>query len=459
MTDQFITIPTKNNRIFLATTDSVVHSWFPETRNEITRQIKLLTLLGYEVVFGAPFVWQSKHTQAAIQSLSPLVEAKLLGIMGRQRVETATEYLKERQEDTSKLETSVLPTDHIFGTEVPTAESITLAKSLDTLSSLIPRKGNVETNFAELFLKDLSFMEGLPLDSHIRSILSTNKSALARRTADCLSTRLKELTVKGHFSRASIYLAASDNSVPLELLTAINLRSTTLFHVANAIACDSTLFTWANIAVSVPPNIKSVHQYSIAPENPYLLQETLKIFGVSPQLIDNISLKTIVRLTTEAPEVEAFVKWYKNFISTCEVSGGNYASTASEAAPLLRRISKQREQTISSGCHRDIVVNEEKSRLSWYVAALGVFVTTWFGAGSISAATSGLTGKRLTEKALNILRTQCEKSVIKPLGDFEALIIREGLRDMQPEKYDGEIPNYHQYGSDLSLDDFLRSIF
>lgn len=459
MTDQFITISPKKNRIFLATTDSVVQAWYPETRNEITRQIKLLTLLGYQVVFGAPFVWQSKHTQAAIQTLSPLVEVKLLGVMGRERVETATEYLQERQEDTSKLEASVLPTDHIFATEVPTTESIILAKSLDTLSSLIPRNTGVEANFADLFLKDLSYMEGLPLDSYIRSILPTNQSMLARRTADGLSTKLKDLTIKGHFSRASIYLSASDNSIPLELLEAINLRSTTLFHASNAIACDATLFTWANIAASVPPGIKFAHQYSIAPENPYLLQETLKVFGVSPQVIDNIPLDTIIRLATEAPEVDAFVKWYKQFISGCEVSSGNYANSASEAEPLLWRISKQREQTISSDVNRKIIVNEEKSRLSWYVGALGAMTMAYFGAGAFKVAQSAFTAVRHADTALKILRNQCEKSVIKPLGDFEALVIREGLRDSQPEKYEGVLPVYHKPGADLSFNEILRPFF
>ncbi len=461
MPDQFITISPKKDRIFLATTDSVVQAWFPETRVELARQIKLLTLLGYEVVFGAPFVWQSQYTQAAIQDLAPLVEAKSLGVMGRERVETASEYLKERQEDTSKLPVSILPTNSIFATEVPTANSIVLAKNLDSLSSLIPRQGSVEANFANLYLQDLSYMANLPisLDSQIRTILPTNFSLSARSKAEILTIILQDLPGKGHFSRAAIYISAVSNSIPPDLVKNINLRSTTLYHAANAIACSSTLFTWANIAVSVPANIKYAHQYSIAPENPYLFQETLKIFGISPQVIDNIPLETIIRLSTEEPEVDAFVKWYKKFISACEVSGGNYSLTTSDAKPLLRRISKQREQTISSEINRDIIVKEEKTNLSWYVGALQALVTLHFGPSAFASIPTFFTAKRYTEAALRILRNQCEKSISKPLGDFEALIIREGLRDIEPVKYDGEIPNYHKPDSNISLDDLIRPFF
>jgi hypothetical protein len=349
--------------------------------------------------------------------------------MGRPGIISATDYLDERMADTRDIASIGLSADSAFATEVPSSDAKDFAKGLDSISPLVQRAGSVESYFKEFFTHDLDFGATKDsLDQRIRSELGTKFSEVSRNKAEELTNRLRDLQGLSHFSRATIEAATRNKEIPFELVSGINLRSSGLYHAANALACDATLFTWANFGASIPSGVSYAHQFSLSPENPYLFLEVLRIFGIPPSILDHMPVQTIQRLAVCAPEVKAFVKWYKTFVEQCLVSSGNLASSKGDAIPLIKRLDEKRESALRHQRNYERVLFYERCKISWFLGALGLLTTY-----NVSKSFSGWSlTKGSADLLLKTLRNRCEKFLCRPIGDFEALIIREGLAEFDP---------------------------
>ncbi len=416
-------------RIFLATADSVIQQTYKKLSFDLMLQIKLLTLLGYEVVTGAPFVWQSDITRKAFISLAPLLEARVIGLMGRQGIANASDYLSERQTDTETLKKLSLPIGSPFRSEIPSDSAMHDARSIDSIASLISRTGSVERIFQSLFIKDLNIdADKEALGLLIKNWFPTKYSNIARWRAEKLCTSLSMLPFRSHFSRAVIAAEALSDNIPKDLSDKINQRSTCLYHGANAIACDAKLFTLQEYAHLMPESIKYSHQYSISPDNPYLFLQILNLFGISRVVIENLSIETLRKLSTENTEVFAFVNWYRSFLRKCTDKNRN-CSNDSEINPFLKKVSEVRNETMQKKMRYELIVDLEQERFDWFIGVVGVIITL-----SLDLGVSGAAAKNIVKWSLEHLKEKCERAMIKPLGDFEAMIIREGLRDFEPPK-------------------------
>lgn len=419
-------------RIFLATADSAVHHNIRNYHSELALQIRLLTILGYEVVTGAPFVWQSSATREAFQSIAPLYEARLVGLMGRPGVSSARDYLAERQADTSVIDCSTLPYSSPFRTEVPSFSAIDEARSIDCISSLIPRTGSVETLFQRFFMQDLNEeARKLSFRKTILNHLPTMFSAIARRRAEVVSLDLGQLPIRGHFSRATIQAALLSHELPESLIDSLCCRTTGLYHGANAIACDANLFTSYRFSPYVPDGISQAHELSLSPWNPYLFMRVLQIFGISRSTIQSLSLQKLRRIVSEAGELQAFSMWYKSFIRSCIPTDCNDCTTLRDYLSVLKAIEERRTATLDAQASLSRINRLERLKLDWVIRAIWTLVGLKYGKGWLITAPFAAGA---FEEALDTLRRRCERTLNKPLGDFEAMIIREGLRDFKPNK-------------------------
>ena len=419
----------EKQRVFLATADSVVQEWFPETRYEIIRQIKLLTLLGYEVVLGTPFVWQSKYTRHALDYFSPFVEANLIRLMGRPGIRSASDYLAAREDDTKKIKLNSELGKSVFFDEVPTQTAKRIAYDIDKLSSLLQRRGSVERYFKDLFLNDLKISsKDTTLFGRIRTELPTRFSSFSWRKGEYIYNLLEELAFRGHFSRATIESMLISNHLPTHVIRSLNMRNTGLYHAANALACDSMLFTWAPFGEALPLEITNVHQFSLSPVNPYLFEEALNIFGISKQVIDDLPLNVILSIVNSAPEVIAFVSWYKDFIYKC--IRGSKVQTSDNLANsyIVNLLSRERESAIIAQKDYETAIQLKKNKISYLVGILGAIVSKIYG---IAPGIGYGIGKNTTDWSIKQLIEKCEKSLIKPLGDFEAFVINKKLGELQ----------------------------
>jgi len=386
--------------------------------------MKLLILLNYEVVTAAPFVWQSPLTRQIVDSFSSLIEARLVGFMGRPGIKSAEEYLAERQYDTQKIPNLGLPAKSAFSSEVPCPSARSHALALDGISSLLPRRGSVEGTFKRMLIDDLGFDYSTgSIRERIMKGLPTKFSGTARRNAEKLIGELAALPFMGHFSRATLEARLFAHNLNLEMISDINLRSTGLYHAANAFASNAKLFTLMSFARALPSEIDFAHQFSLSPINPYLFLRVLNIFGISTQIIDNLQLNVLQRLATNAPEVRSFVDWYKSFLAECVQFDPNLASSERDAELLLNKIVKGREMTLRSLSRFNQIIRARRYKIELFIGLLGALVSLKLGLGFFGA------GLRVPVKfAFDTLRKKCEYAIKKPLGDFEALVIREGLR-------------------------------
>ena len=190
-------------RVFLATADSAIQPSMPRAQIQLERQIKALALMGYNVLIGTPFVWQSEVTRRAITHFEPLIEARVIGLMGRPGISSATDYLHERLADTARVAALDLPPGSPFKAEVPREGAAVIAKHLDVVAPLIPRRASVEKIFIRSYLDAFSLQTGT-LDQLIRRGLPTKYSQTAWNRAEALVNHLQCLPFQGHFSRAVV---------------------------------------------------------------------------------------------------------------------------------------------------------------------------------------------------------------------------------------------------------------
>lgn len=291
--------------IYLGTADNALQSEPAQAEERLAFEHNVLIALGYTVLVGTPFVWQSPATLALVARNQPLLERPLPGLRltSREGVATAGDYFAQRASDTRLFDRLELRPESPFLVEQPGAVPLDWRNVIGPSVQVVPRISSVEQRFRTLVVHDAETSgNGRSLRDLSSISLGAKLSRRGRNRTDYILTSLSERSFAGHFSRAIVEDEFLHHDVGAALLSVALQRTTALYQLACAAAHGAFLFTSPEVARGVPleHNYAVLGPGTISPANPYLFASVLECLGVPPRAWARLDPLTLVQMTHTA---------------------------------------------------------------------------------------------------------------------------------------------------------------
>jgi len=304
--------------IYLGTADNALQEDAELSQQSLTLEVTVLSVLGYIPIVGTPFIWQSAATLGAIEKRRELLDLEGgLKLGGRPNVTNASEYFRQRDNDTSAANHLILRNHSAFRSEKPGAIPLDWHRNIAPDVRVDPRPGSVEKYFRALFIDDTQAISapGSVMESTSKGYGGKYSRAGKTRT-DRLLNEIGEKAYGGHFSRAMVEHSYLSGDAYFTNLDEVLARTSALYQAANGLAHEGVLFTTPSILKRIPNhiNLTVLGRFSISPLNPYLFADVLSVLGVQKVAWVNIPSLVVAQIMNTVNPLRIFIELYTQFL-------------------------------------------------------------------------------------------------------------------------------------------------
>ncbi|WP_146618696.1 hypothetical protein [Rhodoplanes elegans] len=312
--------PNTQAPIYMGTADNAAQHSDPTAEKRLIFEVVVLSIMGFRTFLGTPFLWQSQPSLSVVTSYQAAFDDPSIGpsLTSRPGMQTADDYFREREADTSLPKALNLRPNSAFAAEQPGASALDWRSLIGPKIRVVPRYGSVETEFKALVLKDT---EALRDRRSIRQVSAVGFSApfscRGRNLTDYHMLSLAERSYRGHFSRATIEDELVKSGLQVGSLNAALARTTALYQLANGLAHRASLFTSSTLFSVMPSQseLPVIHRWSVSPMNPYLFAEVLNTIGVKQSSWISISESKISQICTTYNPLRLFALYYREHLT------------------------------------------------------------------------------------------------------------------------------------------------
>ncbi|MCG6204617.1 hypothetical protein LPW26_08220 [Rhodopseudomonas sp. HC1] len=335
--------PDLNAPIYLGTADNAAQGEPARATQQLSFEFIVLSILGFKILVGTPFVWQSQPSLAAVSEFQLLFDDPAVGptLTSRPGLGSVNDYFLERESDTRLAKQLTLRPTSAFIAEQPGKSALNWQRYIGPQMRVEPRIDSVERLFRGLIVEDA---EALSDGGSIRRLaefgFGAKFSHRGRDLADYHMMSLADRSARNHFSRATVEDEILSADVTFGSIDKLLTRTTALYQLANGGAHNASLFTKPDISRAMRHQVDRpvIDRWSVSPMNPYLFAAVMNGIGVRQIAWIALSDIRIAQIVSTHNPLRSFAMYYREYLANrlFDWCAKNNLPTFAEAVRILR---------------------------------------------------------------------------------------------------------------------------
>lgn len=382
--------------------------------NHLLTTSKMALLLFDHLLMPAAFFWQSKEMTRLMKYLEePIEYGFILPVIRDCDITNGIyEYFQTRVNESHRIGNIDVFRQPELASEIAGKNHISVARQLENLNMYAHSdKKSVRNTFTDLWVSDLENHTDI---NSIRLLLCQTQMSEPERSG-VLKSLLDEARYP-QFSRASCIERIHKLIPSGRIRDLIVKRTSWLYLKSNALSYDSKFY------YTYDP-----YNSMLFEENLFLLSQTLEVFGISKNLISQLTFLEILKIK-ESEEFHRFIATYRKLVDA------SYRRQSDIVDRLKKTLTREmRNEKWISGIYKKLRFLQNTS-VSVFLGLLinslsGSIInpSVWIGAGTVSAVPAVI--RRLASLNHDIGET--------PLSDFKEYIIAEKYLDYYDHRLGG----------------------